>query len=260
MRKKLSILAWVIPLFLAMQIQAETMPTAVGTPSPAAEQSVIPETTPTPEPQPVVSKPAMLTEKETAMIENPESSYKINSLFEGRITSNGGYGTAGYKPTRIDGETGHMIGGRGGWIINHSLMIGGAGYNLADSQIQREFDGEMKKLHFGYGGIELGYTFFSDQLIHLVVHTLFAGGGIGTLDKVYADEDEDGNKKHTWEGPVDTVFVVEPMIYAELNVTEWFRVCLGGGYRHVEGCELKGVSNQDLSGASAELLFKFGYF
>jgi hypothetical protein len=51
------------------------------------------------------------------------------TLINGEIES-GGFGGPVLKVTSINGENAVMIGGRGGWIINHSLVLGGGGYGL----------------------------------------------------------------------------------------------------------------------------------
>jgi len=42
----------------------------------------------------------------------------------------GGYGGPVVKFTNVKGEFAVMAGGYGGWLINHSLMLGGGGYGL----------------------------------------------------------------------------------------------------------------------------------
>jgi hypothetical protein len=45
-----------------------------------------------------------------------------------------------------------------------------------------------------------------------------------------------------------------------LNVSKNFRIGLGGSYRFVNGVDLVGLDNDDISGPSASLTFKFGKF
>jgi hypothetical protein len=45
-----------------------------------------------------------------------------------------------------------------------------------------------------------------------------------------------------------------------MNVTHHFRLGVGARYRHVSGVDLEGMSDHDLSGPSASLIFKFGKF
>ncbi|MFZ1729098.1 MAG: hypothetical protein WBQ23_06980 [Bacteroidota bacterium] len=62
-------------------------------------------------------------------------------------------------------------------------------------------------------------------------------------------------------GRAESVFVVEPAVNVELNVTEWFRISAGASYRFVSGLnELQGIEDKDLSGPSGSLSMKFGAF
>ncbi len=56
------------------------------------------------------------------------------------------------------------------------------------------------------------------------------------------------------------VFVLEPAVNAELNVTTWFRLNAGVSYRFVTGVTQVGLDNGDFSGPTATLTFKFGTF
>lgn len=188
------------------------------------------------------------------------SEYTIQSLLDSSIYAHGGYGGFGMKVTQLDGKLATMTGGRGAWIINHTYLLGGGGYGTTGNRIKRTFEGTEKKLDMGYGGLELGMVLASDQLLHLSIQALIGGGGIGYTDKWQIGYDADGDEIYEYEGEHDAFFVFEPMAYLELNVTTWFRVAAGWGYRFVEGVELAGVNDNDLQGSSVELLFKFGSF
>lgn len=43
-----------------------------------------------------------------------------------------GFGGPVVKATRIHDQGALMVGGRGGWIINHTLAIGGGGYGVVN--------------------------------------------------------------------------------------------------------------------------------
>ena len=100
----------------------------------------------------------------------------------GEIT-HGGFGGPVIKYTQIKGEPALLIGGRGGWIINHSFVIGGGGYGLvsdieADNFLTFAPLEPIPYLNFGYGGLELEYIIQSDKLMHFTVYTLIGAGGI----------------------------------------------------------------------------------
>ena len=54
------------------------------------------------------------------------ASAQDEQLVSGKIES-GGFGAPVWKITQINGETAMLTGGRGGWIINHTFVIGGGG-------------------------------------------------------------------------------------------------------------------------------------
>jgi len=58
----------------------------------------------------------------------------------------------------------------------------------------------------------------------------------------------------------DAMFVVEPGIDAELNVNSNFRIAIGASYRIVNGVNYEDLTDADLNGLSAHVVFKFGVF
>ncbi len=161
------------------------------------------------------------------------------TLFSGKF-EHGGYGGPVFKVTSIDGELSFFSGGRGGWIINHTFVIGGGGYSLlSDVSINGN------NLNMNYGGLEVEYIYRSESLLHFTVHT---GLGFGNVE--YSDTSFD-----------DRYFFIEPSLNAELNVFKWFRVNAGAGYLYVNGIEnMPGLSDSDVRGIMGSIVFKFGLF
>lgn len=167
--------------------------------------------------------------------------------------SNGGFGGPVVKFTSINKHFGVLVGGQGGWIINHTFVIGAGGYGLVNNiKTENLFLGERQLLNFGYGGLELHYIDNSNRLVHYTFSLLIGGGGIG-----YRHPDN-------WEWDLDTntksFFVLEPTVRIMLNVTSFFRIGLGGGYRLISGVSLDDMKDSDISGPSAEIVLKFGKF
>jgi hypothetical protein len=161
------------------------------------------------------------------------------TLISGEIES-GGYGGPVVKLSAVNSEFAVFMGGRGGWIINHAFIVGGGGYGLATDVYVNG-----KKLSLGYGGLELGYVFLSDSLVHFTAHSLLGFGGVSFQnDPARADE----------------VIVIEPEATVVVNITEFFRLAAGVSYRIVTGVTTAGVSDASLSGLTGMLVFKFGRF
>lgn len=187
------------------------------------------------------------------LMPNMALAQETESIMNNPVT-NGGFGAPVVKFTSINNDFGLLVGGRGGWVVNfhadHAFVIGGGGYGLlTDVEIDAPiFSGEPVYLSFGYGGLEMEYVNRSRNLVHFSVYSLI---GAGVAD--YRDnniESMDGNE----------LFVMEPGISLLFNVTDFFRMGGGVSYRYVTGVNMDGVSNSDLSGASAVLTFKFGRF
>jgi hypothetical protein len=198
-----------------------------------------------------LSMPAMAQEQET--------------LFQGEV-DHGGFGALVMKATPIKGDLGFMMGGYGGWLINHQFMIGGGGYGLvsnhrASTVAENLYSpaGERLYVQFGYGGLMLEYICRPTKLVHLNFQALLGAGGVGYRTDWYDDNYFEGH--HGTYGRTEAVFVAEPAVNVELNITDWFRIHAGAGYRFVTGLdELIGLENSDLSGVSGNLALKFGAF
>ncbi|MDZ7317795.1 MAG: hypothetical protein ONB11_01465 [candidate division KSB1 bacterium] len=175
------------------------------------------------------------------------------TLISGQI-EHGGFGGPVVKFSSINDRFGVLVGGRGGWIINHTLVLGGAGYGLVND-VPAKVPGLLGEeyLDFGYGGFEMEWIINSDKLLHFSVQTLIGAGAVnyryqinGARFSTHLDEDE--------------VFVLEPGLTLDLNVTPWFRFSAGGSYRYVTGVQSSASSNADLTGPSAVIMLRFGKF
>lgn len=154
----------------------------------------------------------------------------------------GGFGAPVVKFSEVANEFAVFAGGRGGWIVNHTFVIGAGGYGLAndirfsDSLVGRDVE-------FGYGGLELEYINSSDELVHFTVYLLIGGGGLsGTV----LEE--------------ESVFVLEPALNGELNITKFFRLNAGVGYRWVAAVDNPGYDDGDFSALYGQVTAKFGAF
>jgi len=173
------------------------------------------------------------------------------TLISGKIES-GGFGGPVVKFGVFNGETGILVGGRGGWIINHTFILGGGGYGLTNNVNAKMLgpNGE-RYVNFGYGGLELEYIPQSDKLVHLSFMMLIGGGGVGWRD-------EDMAVGHN--SASDAFFIVEPAVNATLNVTPFFRISAGASFRMITGVNSSVSSNASLGGPSGILTFRFGTF
>jgi hypothetical protein len=179
------------------------------------------------------------------------------TIFNGEVKS-GGFGGPVVKFTSINDQSAVMVGGRGGWVINHSFVIGGGGYgevtkiNAPAGVMSEERPLDLK---LGYGGLDLEYIVHPNSLAHFSAYTFIGCGTARYVDDAGAVTESDENASES-----DLVFVLEPALNAELNVTSWFHLSAGVSYRLVNGVDLEGLKNSDLSGMAATLTLKFGTF
>ena len=168
--------------------------------------------------------------------------------------SNGGFGGPVIKYTQIRNEPAVLVGGRGGWIINHTFVIGGGGYGLVN-QIEADYFTNYGEpyINFGYGGFELEYIIQSDQLLHFSIYTLIGAGGVN-----YRDDSQ--SSWYDWDYNNDEFFVLEPALNVEVNITSFFRINAGASYRYISGLNYNNLQNEDFSGFSGVLTMKFGSF
>ncbi len=155
----------------------------------------------------------------------------------------GGFGGPVVKFSEVANEFAVFAGGRGGWIINHTLVIGGGGYGLANDINLDGIPFSGRDVDFGYGGLEVEYINRSDELFHFTIYLLVGGGGLTT---------------NLTDG--EAVFVLEPAANVELNITRYFRLNLGAGYRFVTGVDAPELEDGDLSAVNGIVTFKFGAF
>jgi hypothetical protein len=164
----------------------------------------------------------------------------------------GGYGGAEVKIGPMLGTTGVLVGGRGGWVINHTFMIGGGGYGLVNDVRVKDIDvyGRPAFLGFGYGGLYLEYIGNSEKVVHYTIGMMIGGGGIEYRDSLKTFKDHNP----------DAVFVLEPSLSVEMNVTSFFRLGVGASYRYVSGVNTIGLTNKELSDVTGTITLKFGTF
>jgi len=176
------------------------------------------------------------------------------TLFSERIHS-GGFGGPVVKFSQINDELGVFVGGRGGWIINHSFAFGGGGYGLI-TEILAPAPADSLSLGLGYGGLELEYINKSDKLLHFTIQTLIGAGGISCSKGDENDDGDDDDENRSYEA----FFIVEPAFNLIVNVSPRFRIGFGVSYRFVSNFANNVFNESEIGGLSGVLTFKFGRF
>jgi len=176
----------------------------------------------------------------------PLGAYERTEMLIGDKIESGGFFAPAARYTQVDGKWGLMFGGRGGWIINHSFILGAAGYRLSENNIKSDIadsSGAMRAYSLSYGGLEMEYVVEPDDLVHIGFGALLGGGNAGFSG-----------------GESDSFFVIEPGLNIELNVSRHFRINLGAAWRLVSGIDTQNLSNEKINGPGISLAFKSGIF
>ncbi len=173
-----------------------------------------------------------------------------------KAQENGAFGAPVLKYTSISGQGALLAGGRFGWIINRSFVVGGGIYSLVSQVKANSIDpvsGQEFMTAFNYGGLEFEYVFLSDLVVHATLDMLCAGGGLSM-------NVSDRNVPHTSYYGQD-LLVWEPGINLETNIVDWLHIDAGISYRLISSFNsYNSVSKNDLQGLNGILTFKFGSY
>lgn len=167
------------------------------------------------------------------------------------VIVHGGFGGPFIEMTSMDDQSGVMVGGGGGVILN-SFFIGGFGQG--GSFAEHATDTRLYPINFGYGGLWIGFVTPSHKAFHFYSSLKIAGGGISLT------EGRGDNANTVYD---EAVFVVQPEVGVEVNMFRWFRIALTGNYRVVSGIQpgdLAGLDNRDFNAGGMALTFRFGKF
>lgn len=192
--------------------------------------------------------------------EKPESD--IKTLFGSADIVHGGYGGASVVYTEFNKKGGLLVGGRGGWIINHAISLGIGGYGITNKiDFKGIVENDEVTLNGGYGGMYIEFFVFPKQPIHLAFPILVGAGGVSySLDRYDADLDNDDEDFDPYFVDDDAFFVLEPGVEIELNVLRNFRVAFGASYRYLADMSLINTESDAFDGIATGISFKFGKF
>ncbi len=142
------------------------------------------------------------------------------TLFGGNTKKliNGGYGALSIKYKQIDNSSALLLGGRGGWIANHTFATGLAAYGII-SDPKKISNTEFNSYYTGgYGGLYIEAILLSKNLINISIPIEFGGGGIIRIEGKDDDYKKNGNASFLY---------MEPGLEADLNVSKGFKISLG---------------------------------
>jgi hypothetical protein len=167
-----------------------------------------------------------------------------------------GYGGLSVRGTSVSTKIGTLVGVRGGLMFGKRLSIGGAVYKLSRrfGKPIRDSAGNPLALKMAYGGAQVAINAIRGRRIELEARGLF-GGGMGCVS---ADANYDRDEMYCVESV--RMVVMEPEVALIVNVTDWMRMALTGGYRFVVREKWRPPNNFNLAGGTLGLDLEFGWF
>jgi hypothetical protein len=181
-----------------------------------------------------------------------QSSDTSRTQFRGKITDSG-YGGIVLKFSSFNDHFAFMTGGRGAITINNRYTIGGGGYGIANL-IDLPGSGQDTSRYFkmGYGGIELGYIFFTGMKFRTGGSLLIAAGAAFWQNK------PKGENEKLFDDDFNIFPVIEPSLYSEVALNEFMRLHAGISYRYVNHAHLDYMADQSMRGFSCYIGLLFG--
>ena len=190
----------------------------------------------------IVCSIQVMSQKESPKTLMNSSKALINSSFQ----SISGFGSLLFSSMTVDGEIVALNGWGGAALFNHSFFVGGYGMGIVERQ-NISMNNTDYEVDFAHGGFWLGYILKPNELIHYRVETLLGWGEI------------DFNDERGFNYKRDRVSVFYPRVGGEVNITHWFRMDGGVGYKKTIGVDTY-YDATDFDGLVFSLSLNFGRF
>jgi hypothetical protein len=174
-------------------------------------------------------------------------SYRERTLL-GDLDLSGAWGGPTYNYSMTGDDWALVRGGFGGLEFGEEFFLGYGGWSSRDPFTTNEDVANRPEYDFRHGGFILAYSPLRESAIHPRITTIIGPGRI---------EFDGGNG----ERMRDRMFVGQAMAGLELNLFQWFRLGVEGGYRFASGVDVEGdiISARDVSGAVVQIEARFGF-
>ncbi len=167
----------------------------------------------------------------------------------GDLDLSGAWGGPTYNYSSTGDDWSLMRGGFGGLEFGEEFFIGYGGWKNRESFTVDEVVAGAPEYDFKHSGLILAYSPFSQNAIHPRISAIFGPGKMEITQSAVAEE----------VGLDDRFLVGQATIGLELNLFQWFRLGVDGGYRFASGVEVPSVTANDISGTFVQLEARFGF-
>ncbi len=170
-------------------------------------------------------------------------------LIGDNIESISGFGGPMFQFTMVGGKVAALSGGGGAVILNNQIYFGGYGLSTV-TDLEKTLNTNSYDISFDHGGFLVGYVIKPVKIFHLAVGTKLGWGDIQIRNQDNSIEDNES----------DDVFVFNPQLEGEINVTQWFKLNTGIGFNSVVGVSNNLYKPIDFNKPQVSLSLIFGWF
>jgi hypothetical protein len=163
----------------------------------------------------------------------------------GRTRQLGGYAGLGFRYSELGDTDGFMAALEAALLINRRFAVGVA----AGGGFSAPVDAERNRIFGGYAGVVARYHFLFDSPASVSLGALAGAGGFELEEETDDAADDE---------PSDAVFLFEPQITGDLDVTRFMRIGVDFGYRLVAGAEV--IDPSYLRGFTGGFHVQLGWF
>ena len=146
-----------------------------------------------------------------------------------------GFGSPFVEFSSVNNQFAVCVGGGGALMIDHTFFIGGYFEGITTNHYMPDLSEfvniEEPGISFEHGGIWMGYVYKPKKAVHGGLSIKLGWGEIDLEGDGYnynPDLDYDFR---------DRIFTVQPQVEVEFNMTKWFKINVGAGYRIVTGID-----------------------
>jgi hypothetical protein len=181
-----------------------------------------------------------------------EEGDEYRTIFGNKNISVSGFGAFDMQFSYMGGGFAFGAGGSGGVLLGGQVFFGGFGLGCNIDKTVEMNNLTIDHVGIGYGGLMFGYIINHKNAIHPAVFLQTGWGGVNSYD----------NHNSMYDNyPYDNVFVLNPSVEMEMNITRFFRMAVGANYQITTGVnEYTTLNNSDFSGPGGKISFRFGWF
>ncbi|PPK86636.1 hypothetical protein CLV84_3571 [Neolewinella xylanilytica] len=161
----------------------------------------------------------------------------------GDLDLSGAWGGPTYNYSSTGQDWALVRGGFGGLEFSETVFLGYGGWSARESFTTDDADDNVDapEYDFRHGGFIIAVSPGADNVIHPRFTAIVGPGRIDV------------------EGVRDRMLIGQLMGGVELNLFQWFRLGIEGGYRFASGVDSEKVTAADVSGAVVQIEARFGW-